>query len=487
MVDRKKAEKKLSELFDVKEKYIMMNKFSPTPFTDKLREHYSFVYDKNKVFWMYDEEEGIWVSGIEQRIKSIIRTKLFGDMQQKKNYVDEVISHLKDISYDEEFTVNKYPYLIAFNNKVYDLKDKRFIDFSKELYISNKIKINIDENITECPKIDNFFIDCVSEEYKQMLYDLIAYTLYPKYPYQKLFFIYGSAGTGKSQFMSLIEKFLGENNRCAVDPQYVENDQYSTQLMKGKLANVSSDIKHDAIKDITMTKKLTGGDTVRIREMYKNPYDTKLYCKQIYSTNKLPTVKEKTRAWYRRVYLIPFYNIVNSDKVDSEIIDKLTTEKELQGLAYKCLKTLQDLYDNNFIFSYDIDVNEMQKLYEELSNPIMMFINENCEIKEGIYCYDWEFKERLNVWLKDNHFPTLTRSQINEYMREHYNDSNRDSPDKTKKWRVWVGFNFKKFAQSTSFNHFNHFNQSLKKVYIWKRSFQTPLNPLNPLNEEGDV
>ena len=45
-------------------------------------------------------------------------------------------------------------------------------------------------------------------------------------------------------------------------------------------------------------------------------------------------MKEKTRAWYRRVYTIEFSNIISEDKIDRFLMEKLTAETELQGLAY---------------------------------------------------------------------------------------------------------------------------------------------------------
>lgn len=470
MITRKKAELIASEIAGVKKEYIIMSKFSPVPYAKELMLDNSFVYDKHKVLWRYNKEIGLWIEDAEQYIKTSLRKNLMGNSQQKKNYIEEIIAYIKDINYNDKFVMDNSPFLIPFKNKVYNLKNGQFIDFKPEYFLSNKLDIEIDENIKDCPLIDNFFSQCVGNEYKQILYDLVAYSLFKDIPYQKLFFIYGPAGTGKSVFMSLFEEFLGERNRCSVEPKQIQNDKYATAQMEYKYANIVSDINYDDFENITQVKKLSGVDTITIRKMYKDPYNRKLFTKQVYSTNKLPIVKEKTNAWYRRVYLIEFSNIIKAQERDAFLIKKITTDKELQGFAYKCLQTLKELYENNFIFTWDMDENEMSIIYEELSNPILMFIKENCIHGKDNYVFKWEFEERLNNWLKNNHFPTTAKTEINRYMRERYSESNRVSMNGSKTYRVWVGLRWAERMDSPSLNHLNHFNQVIKKVYIYRRS-----------------
>ena len=111
-----------------------------------------------------------------------------------------------------------------------------------------------------------------------------------------------------------------------------------------------------------------------------------------------------------------------------------------------------------------------------------MFINENCVVTRETFCYKWEFEERLNNWLKANHFPPQTKSQINQYMKEKYNESNRPCFDKI--YRVWVGIRWKTSKDGGLLNHFNHFNDKIKKAYRWRGCSKTPLNPINPLSIE---
>ena len=483
MVTRADAEKEAAEMAGIPNKeFILMTKFTPVPFVEDILKKEIIVYDKNSILWRYDSVEGIWKPNAEQYIKTHIRKNLLGDEQQKRNYVEEIVAHLKDVTHDDTFEMDNNPFLIGFENGVYDLKEEKFLSFSPKFRLTNKLRIKIDENIQDCPAIDNFFEESVGEEFKDILYDLCAYCLFRRYPYPKLFFIHGPANTGKSKFIELLEYFLGKENRCSVEPQDIQKDIHATAQMEYKLANIASDINYDALDNINQVKKITGEDSVKVRNMYKEPRNTRLYAKQIFSTNKLPIVKEKTRAWYKRVYTIEFSNIVTRDKEDPFLIEKITSEKEIQGLAFIALKRLAEMKRRNFVFEHDIDQFEMQKVYEQLSNPIMMFIEQTAKVDRNEYIYQYEFKDRLKTWLQANHFAPVSNTEINEYMREHYTNSNRKSFNGDKTYRVWAGLRWRNKDDINGLNQFNHFNQVSKKVYIVRSCFTTPVKTVKLVN-----
>jgi P4 family phage/plasmid primase-like protien len=475
MVTRAEAEKEALELAGFQKRdIVLMTKFSPVPYADEIVKNTPIIFDKHKRFWRYNKETGLYSDDAEQYVRTIIRKHLMGDEQQKRNYIEEIISYLKDIQYNENFEPDANPYLIPLKNKIFDLTTGKFLDFSPEYFITNKINIEIDENITTCPKIDKFFQDCVGEELKSILYDLPAYCLIREIPYQKIFFVFGPAGTGKSRYMEFVEYFLGKDNYCSVEPQKIQKDMHSTSQMWLKLANIVSDINYDALDNINLLKKLSGGDTITIRKMYREGFDEKLFLKQIFSTNKLPAVAEKTKAWYRRVYPIYFPNIIKQDERNPYIIKDITSPEEMKGFMWVILQRLKKMYENKFVFEVDIDEDEVAKVYEEFSNPVLMFIDENAINERDGWVFKYEFEERLNNWLRANHFPTYTKGQINQYMRDFYNESQRESFNGGKPYRVWVGLRWKKSDEILLSNQSNHFTEVLKRIYIVGKSFMNP-------------
>ncbi len=64
-------------------KIVLMSKFSPVEYAAQIKQFSKFILDKNKVFWRYDPQEGIWNNDAEQFIKSYLGNNLMGDEQQK--------------------------------------------------------------------------------------------------------------------------------------------------------------------------------------------------------------------------------------------------------------------------------------------------------------------------------------------------------------------------------------------------------------------
>ena len=452
-MDRKQATKELIEMGGGDPKIVLMSKFSPVPYAESLLTKHKFIVDKYKRFWKYDSEDGMWKENAEDEIKHILRNELLGEELQKKNYVDEVVSYIKDISYKKNFLGVLPENVIPFKNVLYDIEKETFIDFSPEYFVTNKIPIEIDNKYTECDIIDSFFEDIVGKEQKKILYDLIAYCLYRSYPYQKLFFLFGAGKNGKSTFLELLREFLGNDNVSSVSPHEICNgDKFALTPMWNKLANISSDISYDVLKNVNKIKEITGGDTVSIRRLYKEAFPARLYAKQIYSTNQIPLVEDKTNAWYRRVYLIEFPN--QFDKPDRTIFKKITTNEQLSGLAWKCIKYLSDMKNKNFVFSLDIDEEKLQKLYEELSDPLTAFLLEQTEQgHDEDYIWRYEFKDRFQEWLKNNKKRIWSESEINSEMRKRFSESKKNysrfgEPDK--RYWAWSGVKWSHSMSSKS-------------------------------------
>ena len=71
--------------------------------------------------------------------------------------------------------------------------------------------------------------------------------------------LYGEGQNGKSTFINLIKKFLGEKNVSNVPIQKLERDKFAVASLHGKLANLHSDLPKTALREASVFKQLTGG------------------------------------------------------------------------------------------------------------------------------------------------------------------------------------------------------------------------------------
>ena len=434
---------------------LLMSKFSPVPYAEKLMKNHDFLFDVYKRFWRYDGQEGIWKEDADTFIKNRLRTRLVGAEQQKKSYIDEIVSYIKDISWDPKKDLEPPINIIAFNNCLYNLNNNNTLDFSSEYFICNKIPVDLNPEFMHCPEINDFLIDCVGEDKTSSLYELMAYCMLRAYPYQKFFILYGKGSNGKSVFLNLLIKFLGKDNVCGESPQSLVTNIFARGNLWGKLANIGSDIPYVSLNNTNIIKELTGEDHINCERKYQNPFPFKNFAKLIWSANELPQVNDKTYAFYRRVYIVGFPNIFEGKAQDKNLLNKLTTPENLSGLAWTLIKVLRDVREREWVFSLDPSVDEMELLYEDLSDPLNKFLRETTEKDIGSKIEQWELKDKFMKWLQDNGFRIWGAREINVGLRERYNegkvmitkeDYNQETGkfEPVQKWyRCWEGIKWK--------------------------------------------
>jgi hypothetical protein len=95
MVTRTEAEQEALELAGFQKRdIVLMTKFSPVPYADEIVKNTPIIFDKHKRFWRYNKETGLYSDDAEQYVRTIIRKHLMGDEQQKRNYIEEIISYV---------------------------------------------------------------------------------------------------------------------------------------------------------------------------------------------------------------------------------------------------------------------------------------------------------------------------------------------------------------------------------------------------------
>lgn len=455
MIKRSDAEKELLKMAGISgDRIILLSKFTPVPYAEKLMEKNTFLFDNFKRFWRYDLIDGIWKEDAEMFIRHELRLNLVGEEQQKKQYMDEVVSYIKDICWTENNVSQPPEEIIAFKNCLFDINTEEFLEFDKKYFITNKIPVILDSQFVDCDIIDSFFAECVGEKKKIILYELLAYCMLRQYPNQKFFILHGKGANGKSVYLNIIRKFLGINNVSNETPQSLVTNRFSRGNLWNKLANIGSDIPYISLDNTNVIKELTGEDYLNCERKFREPFPFKNYAKLIWSANELPQVNDKTYAFYRRVYIINFIKTVSEEEQDTQMLCKLTNTYQLSGLAWKLIKILKEMKKKDYDFTWNPTIQEMENLYEDLSNPLSKFLREKTINNKDYQIDKWEFKDKFMQWLRANGFRIWGEREVNSAMSEKYNEGKRSLvvdvfeygkiKQETKWHRTWEGIGWNK-------------------------------------------
>ena len=168
----------------------------------------------------------------------------------------------------------------------------------------------------------------------------------------------------------------------------------------------------DLISNTDYLKKLTGQDLVRAEFKGKDCFDFRNYAKLIMATNSLPPTADKTEGFYRRWKIIEFPNKFTEEV---EVLCNVT-EEEYNNLGLKCLNIAKRLWKERR-FTNDGDFDERKKRYEEKSNPLMKFIEENCEKDINSEVFFQEFFESLNNYLEERGHRILSAIAVSRQLK----------------------------------------------------------------------
>lgn len=347
------------------------NTFLFDKFATYMKNQYHIIKINNQLH-LY--EDGIYVTGqdkIESKMIEVVPSLNRAKRSEVYAYINLLIrKNLRTLDAN----------LIAFKNGVYNIEDDSFTEFSPDYIITNKINWNYNPSAkSELAETTLKKFACNDENIETLLKEVIGYCFYRYNELGKAFILTGDKSNGKSTFLDMISSLLGQENISSLDLAEL-GERFKTAELFGKLANIGDDIKGDFIPDLAIFKKLVTGDRVNAERKGQDPFEFNNYSKMLFSANKIPRVKDETGAVLRRLIIVPFNAKFdkNSKDYDPYIKYKLRSDEVMEYLILEGLKGLKNVLKNKgFTISEKIEI-ELQE-FDEMNNPILMFIRDNDE------------------------------------------------------------------------------------------------------------
>lgn len=292
---------------------------------------------------------------------------------RNRNFDGEVTAHIYNTTLQIDQPPQPPPNLICVKNGLLNLETLQLEPHTPHHYFFNQIPINYDPT-ANCPKFKKFLTEIVNPPYEQTLQEIAGYCLWRSYPAAKGFMLYGEGNNGKSTYVKIIEKMLGEENIAHIPLHKLNRDRFSTAQLHNRLANTFTEISDAEINDLSVFKAATGGDTLYGEFKFKNQFPFTNHAKQIFSANKIPRIETNNDnlATWRRWLLIPFEQDFTG-RENKNLLSELC--EEMEGIFVWALEGLRRLQSNNWQFSGDEGAEKTRNIYLEQSDSIGSFCN----------------------------------------------------------------------------------------------------------------
>jgi P4 family phage/plasmid primase-like protien len=251
-----------------------------------------------------------------------------------------------------------------------------------------------------CPTWTSFvtFVSPPVEEGNDLpsfLQEWVAYLLTSGNPWQRMLWLYGPSGTGKSKFIGVVQGLMGP--ACGSISSEKLTDYVVAQLSGTRVA-ICSELSPRLLRTSTL-KALVAGDLVQARHPYGRPFGLSFDGKIVWGSNALPGLDQGEGMW-RRINVVPFNN--QPARVDPFLGQSLTAE--LPGILNWAISALPrlDSYRRSGDWPLPRCVRELVEEYHEAADPFVQFFSEE---------FDWsgdrvdtpviEVYQRYAAWAKD--------------------------------------------------------------------------------------
>jgi P4 family phage/plasmid primase-like protien len=366
-------------------------------------------YDRGDLWWLWNQEEKKWE--IKDKVDILNGVKSLGINTINSKERTEIINALQQVG--RENMPEEIPKeCIQFKDKIININTGEEFESTPEYFSTNPIPWKVGET-DETPRMDELFKEWVGEEYVKTLYQILAYSISNSQFMQRMIALVGGGSNGKGTFIKLLRKFVGKENCASSELALLATNNFETSMIYKKLVCEMGEVSHNDLKNSNQIKKLSGEDEIRYCFKGKTPFSESSPTTCLINTNSLPTTNDKTIGFYRRWLIIDF---PNQFPIKEGIIESIP-DIEFENLANKCIKILKEMYKTQK-FENEGNYQERMERYEERSNPIMRFIETNCNEDIDFAIPLKKFVKFLNEYLDEKHLRKLNVKEVKRVLNE---------------------------------------------------------------------
>jgi len=377
--------------------------------TDLIMSKYLFYCDKfdesgSLYIWAGDS----WHNGVAENFIVNELSEIFKNEEKRRMRKEATIDFIKGQAMNRPISPKPHE-LIAFKNGLLNFKTGELRPHDPNLFYVNVIPHNYDPN-AKCPKFLEWLKQVIRPEDMAFFQEWAGYNLYDDCPEPAFVFYVGYGQNGKSIWMELLGRIIGEKNKLDAKLSDFQNNPYQLAEVKGKLAVIGDEVGYGYIKDTSDLKRLASGSMIETRQIYGKTFRFKPYAKLNWATNTPPVFGDESDAVKMRLRVVEFPNTFrkNPDPSKGELParDRRELEAELSaeipGIINWMLEGLRRLANNGFKFSETKSTEDTWLFWQRRAGAVQCFIDECVEFEDA--GENWITKDELfnafKQWLK---------------------------------------------------------------------------------------
>lgn len=364
--------KTLSNYKPIQNKYKKQKKINHNKLAKEIikKENLITINDTKEIY-AYNEKTYLY-EPCEPELNTIIQYCY--DDKATTHAISEVKATIQRLTYINREEIAQNTDLIPLKNKIYNFKTTKIQDYNPKTIFLTKHKVSWINTPEKYKNPIDKFLEEITENPKDiiLLKELAGYCFYRKMPFQHFFILVGTGANGKSVYLNIIRKMLGEENVSSIALQDMK-DKFLKIQFYNKTANIFGDLPKKAFDDVGVIKQLTGGDSICADVKFKGAVNFYNYAKLISSCNEVPESPDVSDGFFRRAIIINFPNSFDG-KENRNLLEELTTDKNMADFFKTSITAFKQAMKRNNLIRQE-SIEERKEKYIIYSNSAVSFCN----------------------------------------------------------------------------------------------------------------
>ncbi len=306
--------------------------------------------------------------------------------------------------------IDSKPYLLSCNNGTIDLSTGILSESKKEDLLTKQSPVEFN-NDCDVSKWNEFLLNTgCDEETVEYLRQFCGYMLTGEATQELFLFIHGPPGNGKSTFIESICACLGEELSITLDFETLcrkstSSQKYDTARMQGVRVVRTSESDRQQRLDEGLVCRWVGGERVRGRALYENPFDFLPQFKLAMSVNGKPRINpddQETGIWRRMICVNFSRPTLDDSKRDSSVKKFWTDPKSGAAIVLKWAASGAKDYISAGKLPQLPDLLKLtRELYRQECDIVHRFMEDCCVIDKRGFISCEELRSMFVKWHMD--------------------------------------------------------------------------------------
>lgn len=278
-------------------------------------------------------------------------------------------------------------------NGILRLTDRVLLPYDRSWAVRWVAPVTYDTSAT-CPEW-NQFIQEAAPGTERYLQEWFGYCLQDGNSWQRMLWLCGVSGAGKSTFLKTVAAVLGD---AAVAVPANDVSDYAIASLAGRRLAVCAEIAPKMLKTQAM-KSLAASDPIPARHPYGRPFTLVFTGKLLWTSNALPTPDEGEGVW-RRIKVVRFDQVPAVS--DPFLFEKITTPESLSGVLNWAIEGLDRVrgYRLTGVWQDPAEVTATVNEYADAANTFGRFVEEQLILDPAAECSANDLYRRYDTWMR---------------------------------------------------------------------------------------